>query len=34
MTDLAPHMSGFLREHMPRQRNASRHTYARTCGSK
>ena len=26
MTDLAPHVSGFLREHMPRQRNASRHT--------
>ena len=28
MTDLAPHVSGFLREHMPRQRNASRHTIA------
>ena len=28
MTDLAPHVSGFLREHMPRQRNASRHTVA------
>ena len=28
MTDLAPHLSGFLREHMPRQRNASRHTVA------
>ena len=28
MTDLAPHVSGFLREHMPRRRNASRHTIA------
>ncbi len=28
MTDLAPHMSGFLREHLPRNRNASRHTIA------
>ena len=28
MTNLAPHVSGFLREHMPRQRNASRHTIA------
>ncbi|MXY34449.1 MAG: tyrosine-type recombinase/integrase, partial [Boseongicola sp. SB0664_bin_43] len=28
MTDLAPHVSGFLREHLPRQRNASRHTIA------
>lgn len=28
MTDLAPHVSGFLREHMPRHRNASRHTVA------
>ncbi len=28
MTDLAPHISGFLREHLPRQRNASRHTVA------
>ena len=28
MTNLAPHVCGFLREHMPRQRNASRHTIA------
>lgn len=28
MTDLAPHVSGFLREHMPLQRNASRRTIA------
>lgn len=28
MTDLAAHVSGFLREHMPRQRNASHHTIA------
>lgn len=28
MTDLAPHVSGFLREHLPRQRNASRRTIA------
>ena len=28
MTNLAPHVSGFLCDHMPRQRNASRHTIA------
>ena len=28
MTNLSPHVSGFLCEHMPRQRNASRHTIA------
>ena len=26
MTDMTPHVSSFLREHMPKQRNASRHT--------
>lgn len=28
MTALAPHLSAFLREHLPRERNASRHTSA------
>ena len=28
MTDMVPYMSGFLREHMPRHRNASLHTIA------
>ena len=28
MTELAPCLSAFLREHLPRQRNASRHTVA------
>jgi site-specific recombinase XerD len=28
MTALAPHLSAFLREHLPRERNASRHTGA------
>ena len=26
MTALAPHLSTFLREHLPRERRASRHT--------
>ena len=28
MTDLAPHLTAFLREHLPRDRNASPHTVA------
>ena len=28
MTALAPHLSAFLREHLPRERNASPHTVA------
>lgn len=28
MTPLAPHLTGFLREHLPRERGASRHTIA------
>jgi integrase/recombinase XerD len=26
MTSLAPHLSGFLREHLPKERRASQHT--------
>ncbi len=28
MTPLAPHLSAFLREHLPRERGASQHTIA------
>ena len=28
MTPLAPHLSAFLREHLPRERGASQHTMA------
>ena len=34
MTELASHLGVFLREHLPRDRNASRHTvqsYADSC---
>ena len=26
MTDLAPHLGAFLRQHLPHERNCSRHT--------